>query len=154
MKSQRTTGESGQGGVWQTLRYVDTRLYIALAVVVVAVVAFVVWQMLASGTGLCLGSTSIGQILQNPDTYNNREVKLGCTVQRTFTVPLLGVVFIQCGDKTGEIWVRLAKKSADPDLPKDGQAVCIGCKVYKIFDVPGVGSRVTTCAQEEPKPKQ
>lgn len=82
-------------------RWTSTAVFLALAI--------------ASATAGACGSIvqrydNIGDILSNPDSFSNRDIRIRAKVKEFFTIPVVDVTFVLLSDGTSEIWCRCRKK--------------------------------------------
>jgi len=71
----------------------------------------VIFSLLVTITG-CAGSrVKIGELITNPDKYNEKYVTVKGKVTQTFSIPILSIGVSKIDDGTGAVWVKPAGRT-------------------------------------------
>ena len=126
-------GESSQQGEYYYQQGPGKRrLLIAGTLLFVAVLALVAIVVVVRH-GVRRPTTHIGDILNSPDEFKDKDVTIDGVAVEVFTPPLVHVAFVYVDDGTGRIWCRL---SGDGKEIKVGARICVEGKVTEIVDIP------------------
>lgn len=130
------------------LPHLNLKVLFAPVVVILAIIGavFAFWRPW-EGKGLLRRYENIANIIQVPDEFADRTVRIQGKVKQALFIPTLRVSFLLIGDKTGEIWYREGGNRAE--TTGRAEEVIVEGMVQRDVTIPSVASHATMLIKYE-----